>query len=84
MDGTVAGTKHSQARYWYTKVGPRRFACHRIVMILATGMDNPHLTVDHVNRNGLDNRIENLRWATPVQQAKNRQSRKKTYPRKWG
>ena len=29
-------------------------------------------TVDHINRNGSDNRVENLRWASPTMQAVNR------------
>ena len=83
-NGAVAGTLHADGRYWYAKASGQRFACHRIILALATGEDRQGFTVDHINRDGLDNRVENLRWATPKEQAKNRQSRRKTYPKKWG
>lgn len=33
---------------------------------------DPLMKADHINRNSLDNRLENLRWATNLQQALNR------------
>ncbi len=40
---------------------------HQFLMGYRTGF-----TVDHINRNGLDCRRSNMRWATPTQQSANR------------
>lgn len=41
----------------------------------------PDYTVDHINGNKLDNRIENLRWATRVQQGVNTVCKSSGLPR---
>ena len=47
------------------------YPAHHIIWALETGAW-PKLTIDHKNRNWRDNRIENLREATPAQQCHNR------------
>lgn len=50
-------------------------------LICETFLDNPENkpTVDHINRVRDDNRLENLRWATYVEQNNNRKDNKVTY-----
>lgn len=50
----------------------RRYA-HILVAHMFIGINNdPNLTVDHIDRNRANNRVENLRYATKSEQKKNR------------
>lgn len=56
----------------------RRYICkqnlylHRVIMRRVCPSPSPaHRYVDHINNDGLDNRRENLRWATASENAKN-------------
>ena len=51
-----------KGRYWRMRVNGKAVMCHVVIMELKTGEPIPEgLEVDHINRNGLDNSIENLR-----------------------
>lgn len=76
--GKRAGGQSTYGKGGYLKItfergGKRKRALvHRLIFLWHNGyLPEAPLTIDHINRNKLDNRIENLRVATPSQQAAN-------------
>lgn len=61
-----------EPRYWQVCIGGANLLAHRVVYLLATGSDPKEMNIDHINGDGTDNRIENLRLATPAQNSWNR------------
>jgi hypothetical protein len=61
--GTVAGSKDSKG-YFQIKLNQKVYRLHRIVW-LWHGKELPE-QIDHIDRNPLNNRIENLREATAL------------------
>ena len=57
--------------YLIIKVKSKQFKAHRIVWLLNYG-HFPKSELDHINRNKLDNRIENLRESNRTQQNRNK------------
>lgn len=47
--------------YMVTSIGKERYSVHRLVWVMHNGFISTFLNVDHINRNKIDNRIENLR-----------------------
>jgi len=62
--GTSVGyirTSKRGVQRWQTMIGSKSYLCHRLVWELFHGPIEDGLTIDHFDRNPLNNRIENLR-----------------------
>lgn len=70
--GSIAGTVYGNGRRYITVKGKRYFAS-RLAWFYTYG-EWPSGQVDHRNLDRLDNRIENLRVATPQQNVANRRA----------
>lgn len=66
--------------YWVTRVRGSVYKVHRVVLSLATE-DRVDKLVDHIDRDKLNNSLDNLRWVSPSENIRNRKvrpGRKKT------
>ena len=67
VEGSVAGSVDSTG-YRKIRLKKKAWLAHRLAWLFGTGKDPGDLTVDHINRDPLDNRLQNLRLATRQQQ----------------
>lgn len=70
--GVVAGGPNTRG-YWQVRVGERKLKVHRIIFAMWHGYW-PSKNVDHINGVTSDNRIENLRDASQLQNNWNRRN----------
>lgn len=73
MLGQMAGSL-GQKGYWKIRMRGKDYRCHRVVWALENQLD-PHLTVDHKNRDKSSNGASNLRLADVFLQAQNQRWR---------
>lgn len=71
------GYEKDYVRLTWSREGKRKSAyAHRIIWELHYGKIPDGYCIDHINGDGLDNRIENLRLATKSQNGQNRKNNK--------
>lgn len=63
----------------YNQDGFKQFLIQRLVATAFIPNPENKPTVDHISRDRQDNRVENLRWATMIEQAGNKKERKHRY-----
>ncbi len=74
-------TQHIDTTGYYkvtlSKKGKQKtFRIHRLIGKVFLENPNNYKTIDHINRNKLDNRLDNLRWASSTTQRLNQKNRK--------
>jgi hypothetical protein len=74
LNGNVAGTKNS-AGYLVVTINSKTYLVHRLIYLLHNPDFNQKLTVDHLNGNTMDNRIENLQAKTHKNNLRNQRIR---------
>lgn len=78
--GKVAGGI-TQFGYWRIPIRGEAHQAHRLAWVYVNGSIPDGYCLDHINRDGIDNRINNLRLATPQQNSANqRQNRNSKAP----
>jgi len=77
--GEIAGSVNSIG-YWQIRIKGKNRYGHRLAWLYVYGCF-PEEQIDHINGNRLDNRISNLRKASPSENNQNRVSQRGSYSR---
>lgn len=74
--GQIAGClwynpKNPEFKYHRIIINRNQYKAHRLAYYYFTSIDPNNLQIDHINGNGLDNRFNNLRLSTQIDNTKN-------------
>lgn len=71
--GKIAGSKHVEGRtsYIYVSLKSKKYAAHRIIWEMVHGDIPDGLNIDHIDGDGTNNKISNLRLVTQSENCKN-------------
>ena len=72
--GQILGTRHSTG-YIVIRINNKLYKAHRLAWLYVHG-EFPDLVIDHINGNGFDNRLQNLREVTQKQNCENQKIHK--------
>jgi len=75
-------TQHDNCGYKRVDIGKFHKSTHVLVALAFIPNPDNKPIVDHINRNRSDNRVENLRWVTSSENARNISHIKNTFPKK--
>ena len=70
--GGEAGCVHKSTGYIQIRVDNKLYTLHRIAILLATGVYDKTVQVDHINHDRSDNRLENLRVVSRAENMRNK------------
>lgn len=68
--GDILGKVNKKDGYLYTYINSYLYSIHRLAWLYVYGYHAPEL-IDHINRDKLDNKINNLRKANKVENSRN-------------
>jgi hypothetical protein len=72
--GSVLGYLTSCKKYWRQKINNKQYAVQNLIWVKLHDSIPKDKTVDHIDNNGLNNNINNLRLANSLEQLQNRRS----------